>query len=223
MKILRKADMLEKEQVRRSRRCAGGYLWLHIQASPSLPPRLVTSVLSGTSWWRPIASGWSKCSTVFRTKWTSTSSWNSYLEVCHWAHTSWMKAHFWLRFWVVVSGDVIKMSSHIFTEDKTFGAFLAGRTSWRNSSWPSNSSLRMAAHTHHPAQPCFTVFGELFMSWVGVDSTRFHSVFCVVVLGVLHWVEDTDSSPKRGGSTVFVSHLFFLLNYSPLSVDMIKQ
>lgn len=44
-------------------------------------PRLATSERSGTFWWRQTACGWWKCSTAFRTSWTSTWSWSSCPEV----------------------------------------------------------------------------------------------------------------------------------------------
>lgn len=67
MKILRKADMLEKEQV--------SYRIHTLECCPLTSVcnpfflsmyRLVTSVLNETFWSRPTVCGWSKCSTVSR-------------------------------------------------------------------------------------------------------------------------------------------------------------
>lgn len=98
MKILRKADMLQKEQVT-TKECLlfcrfYNFIWLFdfifIWFSHLLLflvififcPRWVISGRSGTSWFRQTVCGWWKCSTVFRINWIFTYSWSSCREVC---------------------------------------------------------------------------------------------------------------------------------------------
>lgn len=87
MKILRKADMLEKEQVMRlpasqfsriiSHTCSAAFRILYLRS----PRRSLTSGQRGIFWLRQMVPGWSRCSTASRTRETSTSLWSSCLEV----------------------------------------------------------------------------------------------------------------------------------------------